>query len=92
MIEEGNSGAVRSTLIKMNSLESRKTQNPVFKKSRTFVALDGTLSMVDLFNNAVKAVKLMFERAYQILDANYIDKSFLEIKFAIYRNYNSNKD
>lgn len=56
--------------------------------SRTIVLMDATGSMTQLLEKAKFTVKVMFERAYEIVKSESVNNSF-EIQFVVYRNYSS---
>jgi hypothetical protein len=60
-------------------------------QSRTLCLMDATGSMSHLLDKAKHTVGTMFERAYATLHAKNIQDSFA-LQFAVYRNYNCEKD
>jgi hypothetical protein len=60
-------------------------------QSRTLCLMDATGSMSHLLDKSKHTVGTMFERAYATLRAKNIQDSFA-LQFAVYRNYNCEKD
>jgi hypothetical protein len=61
------------------------------KQSRTIVLMDATGSMSQLITKTKNTVKVMFERAYAVLQEASISANF-ELQFAVYRNYNASEN
>ena len=61
-------------------------------KSRTICLMDATGSMTHLLEKSKNSVQDMFGRACTVLKANGFSEDSFELQFAVYRNYNCDKD
>jgi len=61
------------------------------RKSRTLCLMDATGSMSHLLQNAKNTVSIMFERAAAVLKEAKLPDDAFSLKFAVYRNYNTEK-
>lgn len=80
---KGDKPQIKSFLEKENEYKSSE------KMFKTLILMDGTVSMKNLLEKAKKNVSKMFEQSYQILKNKGYPEGYLFIKFAAYRNYNS---
>ena len=80
---KGDKSQIKTFLEKENEYKASE------KMFKTLILMDGTVSMKNLLENAKKNVSKMFEQSYQILKNKGYPEGYLFIKFAAYRNYNS---
>ena len=60
--------------------------------TRTLVLMDATGSMSSLLRKAKTTVRSMFDRAADVLKVHNIPEDSFQVLFAVYRNYNSDKE
>ncbi len=78
--------SVLSNLFNLNVQPEIKKAN-----SKTAICIDGTGSMSDVFPKVVEVVKNAIPDIYEVIRQAKVEGSF-DIKFVIYRNYNSSEE